>query len=166
MNLKTLRQFQGLYLKKGFLLFWLINSPCSLSIANTGPDSEPLRVRIENLKSGQGGVNLTIFDKNHQKDFPIKPETAVFQKYQPLNGQNELDFLVTHLPDGEYSAFAYHDENGDHKINTNMIGIPKEGYGASQGAKNKFGPPSFNDAKFILSAKKPNGKPIPIRIEY
>ena len=41
-----------------------------------------------------------------------------------------------------------HDENDNHKLDTNWIGIPTEGYGTSRDAVGKFGPPSFKDAAF------------------
>jgi uncharacterized protein (DUF2141 family) len=34
------------------------------------------------------------------------------------------------------------------KLDTNFLGIPKEGYGFSNGAKGLLGPPSFSDASF------------------
>jgi uncharacterized protein (DUF2141 family) len=49
---------------------------------------------------------------------------------------------------GTYAISAFHDENNDKKVNSNFIGIPKEGIGVSNNAKGSFGPPKFDDAKF------------------
>jgi uncharacterized protein (DUF2141 family) len=40
-----------------------------------------------------------------------------------------------------------HDENRNGELDTNMFGIPKEGYGFSSGAK-VMSAPSFSDAVF------------------
>src|SRR5438067_3601418 len=36
------------------------------------------------------------------------------------------------LPDGTYAVSVIHDANNNQKFDTNFLGIPKEGYGASQ----------------------------------
>jgi uncharacterized protein (DUF2141 family) len=37
------------------------------------------------------------------------------------------------------------------KLDKNFMGIPKEGYGASNNPRKKMGPPSFEETKFKLS---------------
>ena len=46
---------------------------------------------------------------------------------------------------------VFHDENMNQKLDKDFVGIPKEGYGASNNPKKKIGPPSFEDASFRLS---------------
>jgi uncharacterized protein (DUF2141 family) len=41
-----------------------------------------------------------------------------------------------------------HDENMDGKLETNMLGIPTEGYGFSNDAEGTSGAPSFSAASF------------------
>ncbi len=141
-----------------------VSSPESKTTTTT--QTTILKVSVEGLKSGEGAVVLTVFDKVHAKEFPVKPEVSVFQKYQALAGQVKTDILVPALPEGEYAVFVYHDENSDHKINTNLIGIPTEGYAASQGATNRFGPPKFNDAQFSISGPQASEKAISIKMQY
>ena len=43
-----------------------------------------------------------------------------------------------------------HDENRNGKLDTNFLGIPKEGVGASNNPKSRFGPPSFEESMFVL----------------
>jgi uncharacterized protein (DUF2141 family) len=54
------------------------------------------------------------------------------------------------LPAGTYAIGLLHDENDNGKMDTNFVGLPKEGYGASNDAKATFGPPKFKDAKVEL----------------
>ena len=62
---------------------------------------------------------------------------------------NNIAFIeFANLPFGEYSVSAYHDENANKELDTNWLGIPKEGTGASNNAKGKMGPPKYEDAKF------------------
>ncbi|HIE03040.1 MAG TPA: DUF2141 domain-containing protein [Thiotrichaceae bacterium] len=53
-----------------------------------------------------------------------------------------------------YAIAAYHDTNGNEKLDENFFGIPKEGYGFSNNARGTFGPPSFEKAAFQLILEK------------
>ena len=54
------------------------------------------------------------------------------------------------LPEGEYAISIFHDENNNNELDTNFLGIPKEGLGASNDARGHFGPPKYKDVKFYL----------------
>jgi uncharacterized protein (DUF2141 family) len=56
------------------------------------------------------------------------------------------------LPSGVYAVSAFHDENMNEKLDKNFVGVPKEGYGASNNPKKKMGPPTFDETKFELGA--------------
>ena len=52
------------------------------------------------------------------------------------------------IPPGTYALAVVHDENMNGKLDTNLLGIPKEGYGFSNDAKALLGAPSFSAASF------------------
>ncbi len=54
--------------------------------------------------------------------------------------------VFTGLPAGRYALSAYLDGNGNAKLDTNVMGIPKEPYGFSRNARGSFGPPAFAEA--------------------
>ncbi len=147
-------------------MFLILNPFFANSNENIKSSNLNLIVNIEGLKSGNGGVSITLFDSKNQKYFPTKPEFAINKEYKDLNGKDKIEFNFNNLPEGEYAAFAYHDEDGNKKINTNFVGIPTEGYGATQGAKNKFGPPKYINAKFNLSSSVTSDSIVTLKIEY
>jgi uncharacterized protein (DUF2141 family) len=53
---------------------------------------------------------------------------------------------------GTYAVALFHDENGDGKLDTNFMGVPREGVGVSNNKLRSFGPPRWDDAKFPLGA--------------
>jgi uncharacterized protein (DUF2141 family) len=55
------------------------------------------------------------------------------------------------VPSDRDAIQAYHDENGNRKLDTGLFGIPKEPYGFSNNARNLLGLPKFEDAAFMLS---------------
>ena len=54
------------------------------------------------------------------------------------------------LTPGDYAIELFHDENGNGKLDT-FLGIPTEGFGASNDAPEKFGPPKYADARFTVT---------------
>jgi len=94
--------------------------------------------------------------------FPSLPEKA----YRIANAdiqQGSSEVTFTDLPPGEYAVSLLHDENGNEKMDTNFLGIPREGYGTSNNAAAIFGPPKFKDARFILDKPVMN---IEIKVKY
>lgn len=55
------------------------------------------------------------------------------------------------VPTGKVLALLFHDLNGNGKLDTNFIGIPKEPYASSIRRRGRFGPPSWEDGAVLLS---------------
>jgi uncharacterized protein (DUF2141 family) len=60
----------------------------------------------------------------------------------------DASFEFSDIKPGKYAIAVIHDENCNGKLDTNMFGIPKEGYGFSSGAEVTMSAPSFSDAVF------------------
>jgi len=56
------------------------------------------------------------------------------------------------MPYGTYSIKAFHDENGNNQLDTNVLGKPTERYGFSNNADGHFGIPPFSSTAFTLSS--------------
>lgn len=110
--------------------------------------SEGIRIDISNLRSNDGHVLISVFRDGN--GYPDEPEKAV-RKARISIKANTAWVVFTGLPAGEYAVAILHDENDDQKMNKNIIGIPKEGYGFSNNAMGTFGPPSFSNASFSYS---------------
>jgi uncharacterized protein (DUF2141 family) len=65
------------------------------------------------------------------------------------------------VPAGPFAVAVLHDENENFKMDTNLFGIPQEGYGASRNPRRRFGPPRFSDAVLELAP----GERVVVRIE-
>ncbi|WP_338846212.1 DUF2141 domain-containing protein [Massilia sp. W12] len=85
-----------------------------------------------------------------EKDF-LKP-TCPFQQIVPVTGaQATLSFQK--VPAGRWAALAFHDENGNGRLDVNQLGIPVEGTAFSRNAKGQYGPPKFADAAQQVSTE-------------
>jgi len=105
-----------------------------------------LEVNVTNLKNDQGKVLIALFDS----EAAYRTEDRIFKaaRIEIING--EANYRFEDLPAGEYAIKVFHDENGNDEIDTNFVGIPKEGYGFSNNAKGTMGPPSFEKASFRI----------------
>jgi uncharacterized protein (DUF2141 family) len=124
----------------------LINSETSQFNAQNGGS---ILIHITNVRSNNGKVNVSLFAA--ADGFPSNPQKAVaVQSVVIQNNQVRLRF--DNLPFGTYAIACLHDENGNGKMDTNLVGIPKEGYGASNNAVSKLSAPKFEAAKFAFNA--------------
>lgn len=111
-----------------------------------------IRIDISHLRSNDGHVLISLFKDG--SGYPDDPEKAV-RKAKISIKENTAWVVFTGLPAGEYAVAVLHDENDDQKMNKNIIGLPKEGYGFSNNAMGTFGPPSFSSASFAYNGNGP-----------
>jgi len=65
-------------------------------------------------------------------------------------------WVIESLPYGEYAVMLYHDENGNDKLDKNIVGVPKEPYGFSNNARARLGLPlyeQYEQVKFLFEAE-------------
>jgi uncharacterized protein (DUF2141 family) len=127
------------------LLIIILHSSFIHSTLNT------VNVEVLNLKSSKGYVLVSLY--NNAKDFPKDAKQAIGKGKATIeNGRAIVTF--NNLPAGKYAAAILHDENNNLKMDFNIVGMPKEGYGFSNDAKGLFGPPSFEKASFNVDGEK------------
>ena len=102
-----------------------------------------IRVEITGVRNDHGHVMCALFAAG--SGFPSGAESAVAHAHSAItNGSAICEF--PDVAPGRYAVSVFHDENFNGKMDTNFIGIPKEGVGASNDAKGRFGPPKFEAA--------------------
>lgn len=121
--------------------------------------SSQLTVKVTGLRNAQGQVLISAYDRS--EGFPKKPAKAL--RSARVKIEDGTAVVVFSLPPGEYAVAAAHDENANNELDTNLVGMPKEGVGVSNNVKGFMGPPKYDDAKFKFTA---NGKTIEIKINY
>lgn len=118
---------------------------CGVALAGE-PATGSLRVVIENLPSDRGAVRVALWQG--PEGFTAAAAALAITAARPLDGRAEVTFAD--LPPGRYAIAAFHDENGNGKLDTNWFGWPAEALGFSNGAWINRGRPSFDSAAFSL----------------
>ena len=113
--------------------------------------SRTVRVTIKGFRNTKGQALVSLFSSS--RGFPDKGQVAQERNaYRVIGGQIEIRF--ENVEPGTYAIAVLHDEDKNFKMKTGLFGIPKEGYGVSNNAEGRFGPPKFADAKFKVTAKR------------
>jgi len=118
-----------------------------LGSTNLFAQNASLEVTVKNIKGTKGTIRIGLFTK--EADFL---KNATKGKVVDANG-SEVKVVFEDLPAGDYAVSVIHDENGNEKLDTKAMGIPKEGFAFGNNAMGMFGPPSFDDAKVKLEGK-------------
>lgn len=118
-----------------------------------------LQVRVRGLRSAAGALRLVVWDSQQAW---LQEDSACFQQrygLHPLHvAENLFEVLLPALPttnsNGEpvqYAMMAIHDLKDLGTLDTNMLGIPRDGVCCSNGASGgPGGGPKWNQAKFSV----------------
>lgn len=107
-----------------------------------------IRVEIVGFRNDKGQVLCALFSS--AGDFPKRADKAVAQSTSIITNRHAVCEFPRVTP-GTYAVSVIHDQNSNGKLDTNFMGIPREGVGASNDAKGHFGPPKFDAAAFRFS---------------
>lgn len=104
-----------------------------------------LSVDVVNVERPGGHVMIAVYDNADAWESSAEP---VAKERDSVTGAT-VRIHFSDLAPGRYAIKLFHDENGNGKLDSNMLGIPVENYGFSNGG-GRLGPPSFDDAAFEL----------------
>jgi uncharacterized protein (DUF2141 family) len=150
MNRRTIKITQ-VALSSAILAF-LLWAPFPSLTAQT-KDTGTLTVRVTGARNTKGKIGVALFQD--AQGFPDDTSKAVRQQSVEIDS-NTRSAQVTFkdVPQGTFAVSVLHDENGNGKMDKNFVGIPKEGYGASNNPKKKKRAPTFDEAKFSLNTSE------------
>jgi uncharacterized protein (DUF2141 family) len=112
--------------------------------------AETLTITIADIRESEGRLMIQV--ANSEKGFEFSEDSAAPPPVaiSQLAEAGEMTFEVT-LPPGVYGALVLHDLNGNGKVDSNFVGMPKEPWAFSNNATGRLGPAKWQDAKFEIS---------------
>ena len=113
--------------------------------------AQEFNVKILNIENSTGTVACALFESpvGFPTEFLHSATNVMIIKIR--KAQARCDF--EDIPPGMYAMVVIHDANMNGKLDTNLLGIPKEGYGFSNDAKGLIGAPSFSAASFTYDGQ-------------
>jgi uncharacterized protein (DUF2141 family) len=103
-------------------------------------------VTIDGLHSARGSVYVALFSR--PEEFPDGDYSDQHVKVKASG--KPLTIIFDGLKPGTYAVGAYHDENGNSRLDTNFIGYPTEGYALSNDIRAVISRPTFAEASFPI----------------
>lgn len=119
---------------------------CTVAIAAAPARAAELTLDIGPITRAQGTVQIAVYAS--EAEFR---KTMLRALREPAR-TGRLRVTVPGLPAGEYAVMVFHDLDGNDRLDTNLLGIPREPWGGSLRGKSVFGPPGWADVKFTLPA--------------
>lgn len=123
------------------LLFMALASACPAAAL-----AGDVIVTADQARKIEGGVIFRLYDEAGYLKQPIE------EIYSKLNADGSAVVTFKGVKPGSYAVVAIHDKNGNRKMDTNFLGIPKEKGGFSNNAPASFGPAKFSKAAFTVNA--------------
>jgi uncharacterized protein (DUF2141 family) len=127
------------------------------AITTTSTTGVKIDVEISKMRSDSGVLRCALWGA--AEGFPRKIEKALVKVTAPVISNKQALCVFENVAPGTYAISVFHDENSNGEVDTNFVGMPKEPLGFSNNPKMGLGPPSFDEAKFVLDAK-----PLTLRI--
>ena len=118
------------------------------SLLFVAAQAETLVVEVAGCQTTQGQVVGDLFDK--ADGYPMDAEQARARATATVTG-GRATLRFEGLAAGTYALSVWHDENTNGKVDLKWFVLPAEALGASNAAKGRMGPPSFEDAAFPVT---------------
>ena len=106
-----------------------------------------ITIDVHGIPESKGKVSVALYTNEDgflHFDHVFKSDSIAAQK-----GITHLH--IKDIPSGEYAVAVFYDENGNDKLDTNWLGIPKEKVGFSNARMKTFGPPKFKECAFTIT---------------
>lgn len=125
----------------------------ALCVSTWADGGGALTIRFTGLDNDKGTVRLALFDSEASYKADDAEKSMLRGAEAPIqDGTSEI--VLTRLPPGTYAFKVFHDENGNGKLDTNFIGVPREQYAFSNNARGRMGIPPFAKSSFVFDSDK------------
>ena len=120
-----------------------------------------LTLTVDGYRPGQGSLVVGVYDTPASFDRAVQLASETFRNDPERVAGVALRatcgppcrVALAGLPPGRYAVIAFHDRNGNGRLDKNFIGKPTEPYVFSNNASNGFAAPHFAQAAFDLGAE-------------
>lgn len=131
-------------------------------LAQSDPHGCTLRIQVDGFRNTNGNLGTALFTS--PDGWPENMDKAFRHGPAPIDKTTHTaTALWADLAPGNYAVVAIHDENSNHKLDRNFLGIPKEGFGFANNPRVIFSAPPFQAARVHVSCPETR---ITIHLQY
>ena len=103
-----------------------------------------LRIHVDGFHNTRGNLGTIVFAS--PDGWPEDESKCMRHGPAPIDMSSRTATAEWKLPPGNYGVAAIHDENSNHKLDRNFLGIPKEGFGFANNPHVGLSAPPFQAA--------------------
>lgn len=123
------------------LSVWL--ALCALPLDSAATE---IVVRVSGVTAANGEIGCALFARD--TGFPMD-NTSARAHWQAAAAEGVTCRFADVAP-GRYAVSVVHDLNGNRRVDTNLIGLPTEAWGVSNGVRPTLRAPRFDEAVFVV----------------
>lgn len=116
----------------------------ALAASAAAAQAATVTVQVNDVESAEGQVYVGLCDRGFDE------ASCIDGKFAPARA-GAMVFTFQNVPPGMYAIAAYHDVNGNGRMDTGMFGLPREPYGFSNDV-GRIAPPNFLNATFAVQS--------------
>lgn len=127
--------------------------------AAVGEEGSSVVVNVGTFRNQRGSLGCRLY--RSPAGFPEESKGTVEARVAVSGTQTQCRF--DGVAPGTYAVSVMHDENDNRILDKNILGIPTEGYGASNNKTHALSPPTWDESKFVVEGGKSVGLAIGLR---
>lgn len=108
-----------------------------------------LRIHVDGFRNTKGNLGTIVFVS--PDGWPEDENKCLRHGPAPIDKSTRTAVAEWQLPPGTYGVAAIHDENSNHKLDRNFLGIPREGFGFANNPRVVLSAPPFQAALVHLA---------------
>lgn len=116
---------------------------CAQQSSGAGHDCT-LRIHVDGFRNTRGNLGTIIFTSPN--GWPEDENKCLRHGPTPIDQSSRTADAEWQLRPGDYGVAAIHDENSNHKLDRNLFGVPKEGFGFANNPHVGLSAPPFSAA--------------------
>lgn len=117
-----------------------------LLLAVHSASAADLHVKIDGITQPKGMLNAMLVNSAAAWDGKSAPITG---RRTEITSTGSIELVFEGLAPGDYAIRLMHDENGNGKLDQNLVGMPTEGYGFSNNPR-VMRAATFEEARFSV----------------
>lgn len=139
----------------GFIIFLLSSFVLNYKVTQTIP------IIVKNIRNSKGRISIGVFKDASSFEKEKAHKIILVSKKDMIN--NTLKTTIE-IESGVYGLSILDDENSDAKMEYNMVGMPKEGFGFSNYYHSGFTKPNYK--QFLVNINPSEKSPIVFQLRY
>ncbi|GFD76335.1 DUF2141 domain-containing protein [Tenacibaculum mesophilum] len=128
------------------LVIHIVITVVLFTIETISAQDKTIATTVVNVTSDKGKIKFALYTKENFRKEPLQAKESVI-----IKGKSTVIFEK--VPEGEYAIICFHDANNNNRMDFEPNGMPIEDYGVSNNKLSRFGPPVFDEAKFLVKDK-------------